>query len=475
MITGKFFDRRHKLKFDKTRLIVAIAMSFGYTISFYLFLVCIREVFRYLTLMGDDDHMLVLSSTETYFYNFFFATIASITGISIFAETILKHQFNLPRYVRYSIVNDFNGLVWFVNYWLLKMGVFLGIFFSFLWLQNHIDFYSDYWFLFPMISIVLFFNQWIKFRLFVNINSFKLMILSLLTISIFSSLLAFVNVIDYKSFNNSILKHTIHYNYAIELPESSEVERIPKWSTTANLYLGLDKKTNSDSGVIVIKGLKNPVSGDHLHNWIESEKEQLFADQQFSIALHIHKSIQMRHVKQLFNQLQESNIRKIWFVTQDYDRGLPFNLRTPCSDVIPDSTIWQQSCHELAKTIAGLTMLNIKVQRDTLFFNDAIISFSNLSDLIKKQIEKSDSEYILSLEISNDGSYQDFIFVIDMIHKTVNDLKRKYALVKFNKVFDPEETLYDDPTLYDTLRKKFPLNILMLRDEEWSLIRSNPI
>jgi biopolymer transport protein ExbD len=475
MITEKFFDRRHKLKFDKTRLIVAIAMSFGYTIGFYSFLVCIRESFRYLTLMGDDDLLLVLSSTETYFYNFFFATIASITGLSIFAEAILKPQFNLPRYVRYSIINDFNGLLWYVNYWLFKMGVFLGIFYSFLWLQNHIDFYSDYWFLFPMISFVLFFNQWLKFRLFINIDSFKLMILSLLIVSIFSSFLAFANIIDYKSLNNSILKHSIRFNYSIELPESSELERIPQWSTTGNLYLGLDKQTNSDSAVLAIKGIQNPVSRDNLHKWIESEKEQLFADEQFSIALHIHKSIQMKYVKQLFNQLQESHIRKLWFVTQDYDRGLSFNLRTPCSDVMPDSTIWQQSCSELAKTIKDLTVLNIKLQREALYFNDKIISFSNFSDIIKKQLEKSDSEYVLSLEISNDASYKDFIFVINMLHTAVNDLKRKYALVKFNKVFDPDETLYDDPKLYDTLRKKFPLNILMLRDEEWSLIRSNPI
>ena len=108
---GAISDARGKILLEKKRLCLTAVLVIGYSLSLYLFFLYCRELLRYQTIMGDRDHMLVLTDVQNYFYNFFFAGLATLTGFSFGANSMILTQFRLRGYIRHSIVNDFNGIL----------------------------------------------------------------------------------------------------------------------------------------------------------------------------------------------------------------------------------------------------------------------------------------------------------------------------------------------------------------------------
>ena len=211
-------SRKHSIRIDwnNMKTWVAIFVTLGYSLAFFLFFVVVREMFRYFTFISDQEYLLVLSTTETNFYNFFFAFIAILTGASFGVEIVIKTQFEIPKYARYSILKRlwwlamdhklFRCTIGFTLWKLLL--IFFKIYISF-------DFYRDYWFLFPMILVLLFLNQWMRYRYFIKNNSLKVMILFFAGTTICFMLLCAIPIFDFESFNHSLLKNTISYNYNI--------------------------------------------------------------------------------------------------------------------------------------------------------------------------------------------------------------------------------------------------------------------
>jgi hypothetical protein len=113
--------RKYSIQIDwkNMKTWVAIFVTLGYALSFYLFFVLVREAFRYFTFTSDLEILLVLNPTETNFYNFFTAFIATMTGTSYSVEMFIKTQFQIPGYIRHSISNDFSGLQWQTNYFIV--------------------------------------------------------------------------------------------------------------------------------------------------------------------------------------------------------------------------------------------------------------------------------------------------------------------------------------------------------------------
>lgn len=217
---GAISEARGKILLEKKRFWLTAVLVIGYSLSLYLLLLYCRELFRYQTITsGDHDHMLVLTDFENYFYNFFFAGLATLTGFSFGANSLMLTQFRLRGYIRHSIVNDFSGLQWYSVYILTKLGLFFGILCWSAEVHQAFSLYKEYWVLFPLILIVLFFNQWIKFRLYFR-NSFRLMMAVAAGFVLFVSVMAAIPFFNYKSFNHAVLKNTISYNYSIVLPDA---------------------------------------------------------------------------------------------------------------------------------------------------------------------------------------------------------------------------------------------------------------
>lgn len=471
---GFILNRKNRLTIERRRLWIAFFIIIGYSSTFYSFSICIRELFRYLSLMGDYDHMLVLSSQENFFYNFFFATIATLTGISFGADSIIKTQFHLPAYVRHSIFNDFSGLLWFSNYWIAKLGLFFGVMGSVILINNDFSFYRDFWFMFPMISIVLFLNQWVKFRFFIKKDSFRIMFLSFFGIIIYSLLLASISIIDYKSLNHSVLKNTISYNYRIDLPKADFHNPILRKFLIREIFLGTPKSEKSDSIALIIKGSPNPISNVAFSAWLENEKQLLesFEMNELTIALNSSKAVTMDKIKAIFEILKEKNVRRLWLGTAGNGTGLSFNLNRICQEVRPDTSFWQPSCLETFQELQKPKTLNIHLRHDSVGFNNHFYHVSKMVEEFKKHITNSSPDYFISLRVDDHSSYQTFISFVDIYYKTIISLREKLAVEKFSKRYDYVTTQWEDPQLNNTLSEAYPMNFIMLSDDEWIYLES---
>lgn len=157
MLKNEFLiNRKNLILNDKNKIYMALCIAFGYSFLFYLLSVCLREYIRYLSFLADQNFMLILTSKENFFYNFFFAAIATMAGISFGVDSIIKTQFHLPGYVRHSISNDLSGLLWISIYLIAKLGMIFGLMISSIGISTKFSFFENYWFMFPLFFFVLF-------------------------------------------------------------------------------------------------------------------------------------------------------------------------------------------------------------------------------------------------------------------------------------------------------------------------------
>ncbi|HRG09322.1 MAG TPA: hypothetical protein PLJ08_12170, partial [Cyclobacteriaceae bacterium] len=317
---GAFSKLKLKISFNKKRIWATAFIVIGYSITFYLFFLFWREMLRYQTL-NEYGEMMVLTPVETYFYNFFYAGLAILTGLSFGAYSLFTTQFRLPGQVRHTITNNFSGLQWYFVYIITKLGVFYGIFSWSGELYLFVSLYEEFWFLFPLILIVLALHQWIKIRVFFR-NSFKLMILSLTGVIFFAGILAAIPFFDYKSFNHSVLKQTVGYNYTIDLPNAESSKGYLRMSLIEDLYIGYPKKGNIDSAVVVVKNNLIPLTKNNLSEWLKRSKNNSgdFGSRPLTIAFRCDRNVKTGDVIAIIDLLRENDIRLLTFMT-DQRRG----------------------------------------------------------------------------------------------------------------------------------------------------------
>jgi len=460
---GSFSAARGKIHLEKKRVWLAAFIAVGYTLSLYLFFLYCRELFRYLTILNDYDHMMVLTALQNYYYNFFFAGLATLTGLSHAADFLLMNQFHLRGYIRYSITNDFSSLQWYSNYVLSKLGLLFGILGWSFESDKTFSLYAEYWFLFPMIIIVLFCNQWIKFRLFFK-NSLRLMMGFALGFFLFLAMIAAIPFFDYKSFNHAVLKNTVSYNYSIELPHSEICMPIERWSLSQEVFIGYTRVTKKDSVDIVVKGNVSPLSEVAFSLWLKDSRQYIeeFEADQFTIILKADKNTSIYSIKNLIDQLREENIRNIRFMTSQRG-GVALSLRPTFQELTNDTLYWHPSLLELEKDRRNTKTLKIRLEQNNIFANDSLISPTKLADKIKIFVEINKGNYLIDLDIDNLSSYQSFIQLLDGIYKSIFSAREEYARKEFSKGYDYKNSY--DP-LQDTLRRVYPINIWFLNERE---------
>jgi hypothetical protein len=195
------------------KAITGIILGLAFAVSLYLLLYLTRDIFRVLSIISaqnDVASIWILSDAETRFYNFFYASIALIIGQSV----CLTYWFDLPRKYfsrrnlpRHLVVPDQKGLNYFFLSWFSQLAVLFGVFFcvaipaGFRFINLHQD-YKEIFFLIP---IVLYLNTWTSIRRRYKKQSFKWMIITLITLSLLSYGLSRINPVDYRSINQILM------------------------------------------------------------------------------------------------------------------------------------------------------------------------------------------------------------------------------------------------------------------------------
>lgn len=465
ILRGTFSKARGKGQLIKERYGLTIFIIVGYSLSLYLFLLYCRELFRYLTI-DDYGEMLVLSDVQNYFYNFFFAGLAGLIGLSVGADSLLMRQFHLRQYVRYSITNDFSGLSWYAFYVLSKLALLYGVLGWSFESRETLNLFEDYWFLFPLILVVLFLNQWLKVRLFFK-NSFTMMVKVSVGFILYTAIIAAIPFFDYKSFNNAVLKNTVSYNYQIDLPHSNVEMPIERWSLIKDIFIGFPKNKKTDSTVVITTGSLNPLSIDDLSKLLRESHQLLpeYVHDDFTVCVRGDKNTKLNSIKLIMNLVRENNIRYIHFMTSQRN-GIKINIRPSFSELTSDTSIFHSSFHEYSETKASINVLEVKLSKDLIYVNDTLMDKTRFQRKLQSLIMVTKENYLIDFVGDENSSYENFIVIVDIIHSTIFNLRKEYANKELSKDYNYKYTHWEDRALHDTLSAMYPVHFDFLNEKE---------
>lgn len=474
MLQKGFLKRKYSLSITPRRIWQTMFIAVGYSVAIYAFMVCMREGFRWRTFKIDYDYLLILTPHENFFYNFFFAILATLTGFSVAMEGLIKTQFHLPGFIRHSITNDQTSLQWLANYWIAKLGSFYAVLYLAIasrYDYNGFDFYRDYWFLFPSILIVLFLNQWMKFRLFLKADSSRWMGYSSIAILLFSVMLAFLPIVDYQGLNHAILKNTPSYNYKIDLPKSS-VAKFSRRSLTAHIYIGFPKNPPSDSAVLSGEGSISPMTLVDFNQWLSTYQGYLPDNERslLEISIRSDRHVKMGMIKKIVDIMRYSDIRKVKLVTLKNGWGIPYLLTPRCQEFSDDILGLTISCKGISRKLKKKSTFHFSLKNDSIKSEGQSFSNSDLAIRLKHHIESYPADYLIELQVDNESYYETYVSLMDVLFSTFIELKDKAARERCGRPYKFDADFENDPELEKYVRKLYPMNIIQLSDKDWEYL-----
>ncbi|MCB0517238.1 MAG: hypothetical protein R2798_14935 [Chitinophagales bacterium] len=136
---------------------ISIALAFNYG----------REVFRFIT--GIYGSLLILAENEQHFFNLFFSALAAVLGLSVTIWIWMGNHTHLRKKDQlYKQLSGSNALLifWVMLMLITRFGSILSItLFGRPTYDNHLNFYEDFWLLFVLMPLVVFFQNWLAVRL----------------------------------------------------------------------------------------------------------------------------------------------------------------------------------------------------------------------------------------------------------------------------------------------------------------------
>ena len=136
---------------------IIISLTFSY----------FRELFRFFTTLSAD--LLILKKTELQFYNYFFSSLATVLGLSITVAIWMTNNNHKRR--KDKIYKQLSRTNIYFTFWLILMmiarfgSILPFILFGTPGYDNQLNLFEEYWFLFVLIPIVVFAQNWFIVRL----------------------------------------------------------------------------------------------------------------------------------------------------------------------------------------------------------------------------------------------------------------------------------------------------------------------
>ena len=438
------------IKISRFRLITGLLIGAFYSITFYSLLYMSRETIRLLSIMPDYD-LWVLTDGEVYFYNLFYAFIATIFGQSVCIIYCLdrpRRIWGRQNYRKTTIINDQRVLNWnFIN-WFAKLAFVFGLMFGMAlpYGYYYFGFYPEYNYIFILIIIVLFLQTWTTFRLTFKKKSITWLVISMISISAFSFGLSRINIIDYKALNENILSKNIHHKYDLDLPESNIYTKPEKLSLLENIYFVLEKgDMENKEPVLVVDRQEIPIDNlyNHIRDWMSVRDA---VDIKFmTFRLSVHGRIKMRDVYEIQNVLSHSNIRRFSYAVKPakeeeyipYLKHLSFPHHLQKWDI---ATFKIEDVYERISEEYNIIEIKQNVS-GTCLIDNKIVEFDSLKTTLKKLIEiypKSTLIYVLDKDVY----FEDYFKVISSYKEAIYELRDMYAIseysAKFDEIFDYE-------------------------------------
>lgn len=480
---------RSRLQLSKATLIQGLLLWVLTAYIFYAFLQLYREAFRLLSGFYGDRILLVLTPTENYVYNLFYAAIASSLGFSIALRFILQNFIKRTNWRILSLtrrtLNSEGFWTWSFLLWFGKLGSILGIWYLVSALQYELDFIAEFPLLLVLLPIVLFYSLWPSLSRLVYSNKLRWFTSLSFIFILMSASFAFKNFKDYKRIDNDILNQSIEHVFNLNRPYSQSHQRIYRKSLILDIYIARDT-LRGEKPVIFLENIDNRIDIAAIQSVIAKEMERVpVREQDQLIAIfHIDRHVLMKQINPILDEFRKAGIGQIQYSTGRKYSRYPSNYPAlkhsgiqkallpkyyPAFDNFLDSVVQMDLAGKRFKLLESLMYRNgilrnnnhvvVNVKPDFVTLNKKRIDLLNLEQQVYSFIKKYASNYVIVLNSDDDISYERYIAMLDILWTQIDRLRNEMSYDLYKKPFDYWH-LKDEQ---DTIKQQYPRNIL-----EWS-------
>lgn len=466
------FKQKENLTIPKAKFVIGIVIGLFYSFSFYSFLYLGREAFRYFSVTEYYD-LLVLSKSEIFFYNLFFAFIATIMGQSIcftYWFDTPKRIFNLNQRKKVSIVNDQRNLNWFFISWFSKVAVVFGFIFCMTFEGGFYAFsiYPNYVLVAVLIIVVLYLNIWNTFRQTFKRKSSKWIFISLLSVVSVSLVFSNINLIDYKSINENFLRKNVYYTFQLDVPEVklSATKHAHGFMFRSSLleeaFVVMDKSENQE-GLPVIIADNEKVSIENFIEVIKAWQETRPAVwlPLMNYRFHVDKRIPMSFIEELNQELINHGIIIIGYAVVPIERE--FDKRYYHDKTI--TLLLQSRIENLQAELQSIrddsifnTFIYIEIDKEGNYkINNTFIEKHELFQHTNKELRKYSESFLFVLTLSEETRFGEYIYAFTEIFEAIYNLRNEFSMITHG---DPFSEL--DFDLQREIREKFPYSMIKI-------------
>jgi hypothetical protein len=455
----------------------------------YAFFQVFRETIRFLTAHLGDEVLLVLSPTENYFYNLFFASIASALGYSIAQRFVLQnssyiHNASTKSLIRRAITKE-GFHTWSFMLWFGKLGSLLGISYWISAFQYELDIISEFPLFLILLPLVLFYSSWPNIsRLFKEKKGWLFVSLTCIFL-VLSFGFSFKNFLNHEKINNNLLKRSIEQTFDLQIPLSQSFEKKLRRSFTLEIYIVMDT-TTSDTPLIFFQQITKNVKISNIPMAVNLEREKLskYEYGQLQANLHIDARIKMQYIKPILEELRKANLRWIQYSTarkysrypSDYPYFKQFGIqRVLFPGYYPEFEEFLDSAEQINlkgkafklsesymyrnAQLKNKHRIEINLSPNSILLNNQQIDLLKLEQTVYRYIKKYTPEYLIILNTQDDVTYKQYIEVLDLLYTQIDRLRNELYYELYQKPYE-QQYWHSEP---DTIKRLFPRNII-----EWS-------
>ncbi len=414
-------------------VVVALLMSF----VFYFFSCAMLEAFRVMTLTPEYD-IWVPSEKERSFYQLFFAFVSAV-----FAQSFcLAYWFDGPRRFfeqrhrsAVQIVNGQRNLNWYFLYWFAKVLLCWFCIFGFPGAFYAFSLYPDFKHLFVLLIIVLFLHPWVAMRQAFKRKTVKWMALSAALVTILAFGMSRVNVVDYKSLDNTFLSRNVPHRYSLELPETDAVLKMQRASLSKIVYLVQDKDEPEPQCLVIVDGkiVDLPTFSGSMEDWRLCHNE---ADiPLLTCCLNIDKKVKMKDVDEVLQALADIRFYRIQYAVVPRHRELDvryYNFLALNAMRLPirfyGDSIYQQWVEGVGEIPNQIMVTSLGAE--TYNVNGTLVEGTECKTVFKDLIQQ-DLDYTIRLKVDGEMLYGDYMTVVASAREALDELKDEYAMKKY--------------------------------------------
>lgn len=434
------------LAISKFRFYAGIFVGLFASFSLYGFLYVMREVFRILSLTDEYD-LWIFSEREVWFYNFFLACIGVIYGQSV----CITYWLDMPRRWKDKIHRTRNKIVfdqrfqnWLYLTYFFRLASFCAILFCLTFKSWHYNFhiYPKYNIYLILFVVVLYLNSWLTIRILFKNQSFKWFVIFTFILGFMAFSFSKINLIDYKTINESILKKNVYYNYELEVPRSSYCQRVVNKSLVEKVFIALEQDSTGKKKTIFWTDGRKIGNGD-LDKMIIDWKNQLHEMDQYRMTINVfaHNEINMGEINLFKQTLIKHGLSKTAFAVAPMDSAIDTRfstdraiyMRLPLYYYSPffDPDVYT-NIDQVVKNIVTITHSR---HPEIICLNGNEIPVNELGNQLIGLIW-AEPDYLISYRFTDSIQFGTYISVVSNVRLAYEDVREQYAIDKFGKSYN---------------------------------------